>query len=56
MAAVVSLQEQHEHPLDKVEQLASEHNWSIERAAEDEINMIVEGSWSDLHLCPQLAR
>ncbi|MGI9462734.1 MAG: YbjN domain-containing protein, partial [Aestuariivirgaceae bacterium] len=34
-----------------VEELAASHNWFVERAADDEINMVVEGTWSDLHIC-----
>lgn len=51
MAALLSLRDEPEHPLDTVERLASSHNWLVERAADDEINMVVEGSWSDLHIC-----
>ncbi len=51
MAALLSLREEAEHPLDLVERLASNHNWFVERATDDEVNMIVEGTWSDLHIC-----
>jgi len=51
MAAVLPVAEEHEHPLDRLEQLAAGHNWYVERAADDEINMVVEGTWSDLHVC-----
>ena len=51
MAALLSLRDEPEHPLDMVEKLASNHNWLVDRAADDEINMVVEGSWSDLHIC-----
>ena len=51
MAALLSLKEDNEHPLDTVEKLAFSHNWVVERAADDEINMVVEGTWSDLHVC-----
>lgn len=39
------------NPLDVIEILASHHDWLFDRSAEDEINMTVEGSWSDLHVC-----
>jgi len=39
------------HPLDMVEQLAADQHWFVDRTADDEINVIVEGSWSDLYLC-----
>ncbi len=51
MVAVLPVAEEHEHPLDRLEQLAAGHNWYVERAADDEINMVVEGTWSDLHVC-----
>jgi hypothetical protein len=50
MTAVLSLAKDPPNPLDKIEELAAAHDWCIERAADDEVNMIVEGAWSDLHL------
>ena len=51
MVATLSILDDQEHPLDKVEKLAASHNWLVERAADDEINMVVEGTWIDLHRC-----
>ena len=51
MAAALDILKDQEHPLDMVERLASSHNWYVERATDDEVNMIVEGGWSDLHIC-----
>jgi hypothetical protein len=35
------------NPLDTVERLASGHDWSFERASEDEITILVTGRWTD---------
>ncbi len=50
MTALLQLSEDPSNPLDLVEQLAAQRDWCVDRAADDEVNMIVEGSWSDLHL------
>lgn len=51
MPAVLSLLQEQPNPLDRVEELATANDWLIERVGDDEINMVVEGTWSDLHLC-----
>lgn len=43
--------EQSANPIDVIENLASAHDWLFDRSADDEINMTVECSWSDLHIC-----
>lgn len=50
MTAVVSILNEQPNPLDRIERLAANHDWFVDRPAEDEVNMVVEGSWSDLHL------
>ena len=35
-----------DHPLDVVERMAAGNNWPFERAAEDEIALIVSGRWA----------
>jgi len=35
------------NPLDVVERVAGSHDWSFERASEDEINILVQGKWTD---------
>ena len=50
MAAVLALHKDVANPLDRVEKLAVSHDWLIDRPADDEVNMVVEGSWSDLHV------
>ena len=38
------------NPLDVVERLASGHDWSFERAGDDEITILVTGRWTDYQL------
>jgi len=35
------------NPLDVVERVAGTHDWSFERASEDEITIVVQGRWTD---------
>jgi hypothetical protein len=35
------------NPLEVVERVAASHDWSFERAGEDEITILVRGKWSD---------
>src|SRR6516162_7002067 len=35
------------NPLEVVERVATTHDWSFERAGEDEITILVRGKWSD---------
>ena len=35
------------NPLDVVERLAAVNDWSFERASEDEINILINGRWTD---------
>jgi hypothetical protein len=51
MTAVRALDQEFANPIDKIEEIAATHEWPVERPADDEVHMIVEGSWSDLHLC-----
>jgi len=50
MTAALALKSQDLHPLETVEQIASRYEWMVDRSADDEINMIVSGTWTDLHL------
>ena len=51
MPALQSLPQEAPNPLDHIEDLAMSNEWMVERDGEDEVNLIVEGGWSDLHLC-----
>jgi hypothetical protein len=37
------------NPVDVVERLAAHHNWSFDRAGEDEITLTIAGKWTDYH-------
>lgn len=50
MTAAQAIRHHLVHPLETVELLASRNDWFVDRSADDEINMIVAGSWTDLHL------
>jgi hypothetical protein len=38
------------NPVDMIEFVAANNDWSFERSGEDEIAMTVEGSWADYHV------
>lgn len=38
------------NPIDLVEQLAVGHDWGSERTGDDELTLIVAGSWTDYHV------
>lgn len=38
------------NPIDIVEQVAHTHGWACDRTADDEVTLIVAGSWTDYHL------
>ena len=38
------------HPVDVIEQVAHNNDWSFERAGDDEISISVAGSWTDYHV------
>jgi hypothetical protein len=38
------------NPIDLIEQLATAHHWSTERASEDELTLIVAGTWTDYQI------
>ena len=38
------------NPVDVVERLASLHDWSFDRAGDDEIAISVRGRWTDYHV------
>ena len=50
MAALALEQDTEINPIDLVEILAGERDWMVDRSCEDEVNLIVSGSWCDLHL------
>ncbi len=38
------------NPIDLVEQLANAHDWAADRASDDELTLIVAGTWTDYHV------
>ncbi|MBC2804950.1 hypothetical protein ELI15_15815 [Rhizobium ruizarguesonis] len=42
--------ERQSNPVDMIEYVASNNDWSFERSGEDEIAMTVEGRWTDYHV------
>ncbi len=37
-------------PIDLIEHIATDQDWSFERTAEDELTLIVAGTWTDYHV------
>ena len=38
------------NPIDLMERTANDHDWPFERASEDELTLIVAGTWTDYHV------
>lgn len=38
------------NPIDLVEQVANAHDWAADRSSDDELTLIVAGSWTDYHV------
>ena len=50
MSMLESIIDSANHPLEVVEGIASDNNWSFERSGEDEVTIISKGEWTDYHL------
>lgn len=37
-------------PIDLVEQLAATHEWSCDRSGDDELTLVIKGTWTDYHV------
>src|SRR5207248_2655067 len=48
--SLMELNERHNNPVDEVERLAAMHDWSFDRAGNDEISISVQGRWTDYHV------
>ena len=44
---VIDIDVRRGNPLEVVERVASTHQWSFERAGEDELTIVVRGKWTD---------
>jgi len=42
--------ERQSNPVDMIEYVAANNDWSFERSGDDEIAMTVEGKWADYHV------
>lgn len=38
------------NPIDLVEQLATSHDWGCDRCGDDELTLVVAGTWTDYHV------
>ena len=47
MSLIDFTEQQRLNPLDVVERVASIHDWSFERASDDEITLLAKGEWTD---------
>ena len=43
-------QERRSNPVDVIEQIAALHDWTFERAADDEITISISGGWCEYHV------
>jgi len=50
MASAEAGQARFNNPLDLVENIAGKHDWTMDRAGEDELTLTVSGTWSEYHL------
>jgi hypothetical protein len=50
MASLAIYAETPRNPLDRFERLAERRAWQLDRTDEDEVNLLVAGSFSDLHV------
>ena len=50
MASGESGYERVSNPIDLVEQLAASHDWTCDRASNDELTLVVAGTWTDYHV------
>jgi hypothetical protein len=50
MATLQALLRETPNPLDRVERLAKARAWSLDRTGDDEVVMLMAGSWSDLQV------
>ncbi|HEX7074926.1 MAG TPA: YbjN domain-containing protein [Hyphomicrobiaceae bacterium] len=50
MASAEAGYEHMSNPIDIVEQVAHAHDWACDRTADDEVTLIVAGSWADYHV------
>jgi hypothetical protein len=42
--------ERETNPIDLVEQLAAAHDWTVDRTNDDELTLVISGTWTDYHV------
>ena len=47
MSMLESIIDSANHPLEVVEGIATDNNWSFERSGEDEVTIVSKGDWTD---------
>ena len=50
MPSLQTYEHSHTNPLDRVERVAEAQHWTFDRTTQTEVTMLLEGSWSDLHV------
>ncbi|MFM7084166.1 MAG: YbjN domain-containing protein [Hyphomicrobium sp.] len=50
MASAEHKYDRAKNPIDMLEQLAATHDWAVDRTSDDELTLVVRGSWTDYHL------
>lgn len=50
MSLIAIERERDTHPVDVIEQIAALNDWSFDRAADDEITILISGGWADYHV------
>lgn len=50
MATAEGVMDRVTNPIDLLEQLAYAHDWTCERTGDDELTLIVAGTWTDYHV------
>jgi hypothetical protein len=50
MAIAEQLDAPAENPVDLIESIAAQNEWAAERTANDELTLVVAGSWTDYHV------
>ncbi len=50
MATAAAGYERFSNPIDLVEQLAMRHDWHCDRNSDDELTLIIAGTWTDYHV------
>ncbi len=38
------------NPIDLIEQLAAAHDWTCDRTNDDEMTLVIAGTWTDYHI------